>query len=187
MTSIILCGGMSSRLGLPKASILRERLPLHLWWQNALAPFSETIKISCNAEQLLQFKGQQTVLDYEYYKGPLSGIVSQINSDPDEAFFVTACDLVYIRPQDINTIFRQRKKEYNATAMTDNTGHVFPLFAILEPSIFPILEKEFREGKRSLLKVLSDTSINIIPSDADFRGINTPRELNEYLQNHSNL
>ncbi|MBX7177508.1 MAG: NTP transferase domain-containing protein [Saprospiraceae bacterium] len=178
---------MSSRLGVSKASIVRDRLPLHLWWQNALAPFSETIKISCNADQAHQFKGQMTVLDYEYYKGPLSGIVSQIQSDPDEAFFVTACDLIYIRPQDIDTIFRQRKKDFDGTAMTDTTGQVFPLFTILEPSIFPVLEKEFREGKRSLLKVLSDTSINIIPSDADFRGINTPRELNEYLQNHSNL
>lgn len=177
---------MSSRLGVPKANLIREKLPLYLWWHKALALYSETIKISCNANQLQLFKGQRTVIDFEYYKGPLSGVVSQIKSEPNEAFFVTACDLVYITPQDIKTIFRQRKKEFNATAMTGSSGQIFPLFTILEPSIFPMIEKEFKEGKRSLMKVLTNASINVIPSETDFRGLNTPRELNEYLQNHSN-
>jgi len=183
MTGLVLCGGQSSRLGFPKMLIERDGFPLYQWWTNALASVCDDVLISCTPEQTSWLKaGTVVCMDLKADQGPLMGILSAFRQHKAKALLAVSCELVYVGIKEMTELAQARDPYSMATAWMDpQTGKAYPLFTIYESNLVPDIEKELFFGKRSPSKVLADQKIHLIKFPADFRGINTREDLNNYL------
>ncbi|MEO6188993.1 MAG: molybdenum cofactor guanylyltransferase [Saprospiraceae bacterium] len=183
MNGLILCGGQSSRLGFDKLNLLKDLIPIYQWWLNELKPYCNKVFISCNIDQKIKFNLPNCLLDEIQHKGPLSGIVQMIKMDFKQAILVAACDLCYITSDNIQYLVSERNILKHGTAIKNpETSQVFPLFAILEPQIFPSILVEFETGQQSLFSVLSRANVHILDKFINLKGINYPEDFRNYLE-----
>jgi len=187
MTGIVLCGGLSSRLGKDKMIIEKDNQPVFQYWNNILRTFCSDVFISCTLDQKNKYKIENTIHDNEINQGPLAGIVSGIKIFPFTPLFVVACDLVYLNKQDLLTLLTLRNENKMATCYKNYENNLpFPLFTIYEPNIFKPLIDELQFGRKSALDVLLKNEINLIERQINFKGINTGQELLDYQNNELN-
>ena len=181
MIGIVLCGGLSSRLGFDKMNIQKGNKPLFQWWKNMLNPICSNVYISCTLEQKLKYKIKNAILDEELNQGPMSGIITGIKKFPTESLLVVACDLVNLNEDNIKTLSTLRDKNKMATCYLNNENNLpFPLFTVYENKIFSMLLNEYYNGRKSALDVLLKSEINIINNNINLKGINTTADLLEY-------
>jgi molybdenum cofactor guanylyltransferase len=187
MTGIVLCGGLSSRLGYDKMIIQKENQPMFQYWNNILCTICSNVFISCTKDQKIKYKIENTIQDDELNQGPLAGIVSGIKIYPSTPLFVVACDLVYLNKQDLTALISLRNENKMATCYKNYENNLpFPLFTIYEPNIFKLLIDEFQFGRKSALDVLLKNEINLIERKINLKGINTGQELLDYQNNELN-
>ena len=183
MNGLILCGGQSSRLGFDKLNLIKDLIPIYQWWLNELKPYCNEVFVSCNMDQKIKFNLPNCLLDEIQHKGPLSGIVQMIKLDSKQAIFVAACDLCYINSDNIRYLVSERNIMKQGTAINNpETNQIFPLFAILEPLIFPSIIAEFETGQQSLFSVLIRANIQTLDKFINLKGINYPEDYRNYLQ-----
>lgn len=182
LTGLILCGGKSSRLGFDKLEIIKEDLPIYIWWKTHLEKYCNDVFFSTNEALQIKFNLHPIILDSTIHQGPLGGLVSLITMKETSAIFLTAIDLCYINIHDIEFLISNRNKNKNATCILANDSpHLFPLFTIFESSIYEHLIDEYNNANKSILNVLRESEVEVLRRDINFTGINTPDEFQNYL------
>jgi molybdopterin-guanine dinucleotide biosynthesis protein A len=161
---LILGGGQSSRMGQDKALIQYHGEPQGRYCQRVLSGFCAQVFLSCRVEQWDQpnfqaaFQELPVILDTQPDIGPMAGLLAAMESRPNTAWLVLACDMPGIDAACIALLVNHRNPSRFATAFytTDATGkpRIEPLFTIYEPACFPYIKQQVQIGRTGLRPLL---------------------------------
>lgn len=178
---LVLAGGLSQRMGQDKG-----RLAYHGQEQRAhaaalLAGFSEEVAVSCRPEQAaeLEAAGLTPLPDTFAGLGPMGGILSAFQQDPNAAWLVVACDLPFLTEQTLGHLTEHRNASKMATAFQSPENEwPEPLITIWEPRSYPTLLRFLSLGYSCPRKALINSDIELLatPAPQELRNVNTPEE-----------
>lgn len=179
LNGLILTGGRSIRMGQDKSLLTYHDKPQREHLTELLRPFCDTVFWSVNAEQAaaLERTDQSVILDTFDIVGPLNGILSAFQHDPNVAWLVVACDMPLLTNQSLDVLVKGRNPEKPATAFYDSDGRFpEPLLSIWEPAIEPILQNALVSGNQSPRRILmlADCALLTAPNVQELLNINDP-------------
>lgn len=189
LTGIVLCGGLSSRMGKDKGLLLKNNIP---WFRIALSkiiPFVSKSFVSINESQLESYSQlistDQLIIDSSNVAGPLKGILSAHNAHPENDLLVLACDMTDMNENIIQNIINvYNTSDENYEAITYKSDLFFePLCSIYTSSGLNRIKTELDKGKlksvsmNAILKKLHTHSL-ILTNDIEpfFRNYNSPND-----------
>ena len=177
---LVLAGGKSTRMGEDKSLIAYFGLEHRIYLAKMIAPFCEKTYISCQENQLSEnLDGCNPLIDLVPSKGPMSGLISAFLTHPNAAWLVIPCDLPLFSTKNITQLINERAEQGIATVFTSsNHDYPEPLIGIWEPSAFPLLEQQYKEGNYSLLNILNNNHISLVTAldPEGLTNVNTPEE-----------
>ena len=112
--------------------------------------------------------------------GPIAGILSALQSRPDAAWLVVACDLPNLDGETIRYLLEHRSPTDPVTAFRSSSdGLPEPLCAIYEPDSLKLLQDFVSEGLKCPRKLLIRSSIQLLaqPNPGALDNVNTPEDL----------
>lgn len=153
-------------------------------WQRArtcVAPFVERAYVSVSAEQARdkRFGTADFIQDRWENIGPMNGIASAMQTHPEAAWLVVACDMPSLDEATLSALMAQRSPESWASVVENTTGQLEPLCGIYEPSAAPALFDAIEKRDYSLHRCLTQWPLQRIllkQGDASLHNINTPEE-----------
>lgn len=180
INGLVLAGGKSSRMGVPKEAIRWHEKEQRYWAADLLAPFCHQVFISCQPDQAEQADPAYRMLPDSFPDwGPPGGILSAFRFRKELAWLVVACDLPLLNQESLDLLVRSRNPEKAATAYESPAdGFPEPLVAVWEPDSYPLLLEFVRSGKRSPRKFLMENDIVMVKPENPLAlmNVNTPEE-----------
>ncbi|MBK8449605.1 MAG: molybdenum cofactor guanylyltransferase [Saprospiraceae bacterium] len=183
LNGLILCGGKSSRLGIPKYKLHKNGIPLYRSMLKLLEPICKTVYISCRQDQIQDLKHAHILCDQNSTNGPLEGLYQAFVENSKSDWLIIAVDLVYITFEDIELLVKNQDETYQAICLNNpETNEPYPLFAIYNASIFKNLIAEYNSKLKSAKRLLMESKIKTIPLEDSniLKGINTVEDLNKW-------
>nr|MBF0222553.1 molybdenum cofactor guanylyltransferase [Desulfobulbaceae bacterium] len=150
--SCVLIGGKSSRMGQPKQLILQQGKSWFEIIYSQLSPVCKNI-IAAGAGDLPPGSWSR-VADKKNCRGPLSGIISAMESQPQANCIVCSCDLPFITTDAVRWLVEQSDPSTWAVIPSLGEGFLEPLFAYYDFRILPFL-KDLAENKNYRLSDIS--------------------------------
>ena len=180
-SGIVLNGGRSSRMGIPKGEMDFLGRPLIERSIDALveAGASEVIIVG-GKPFVANAKGVRSVEDVYPDEGPLGGLITGLlNAHMDQAV-VLSNDLMSIDGSTIRRILDFGQRADVVVPMAGGAPQV--LTALWKVSCVKVLESAFKSGSRSLKSILTDLDVVEISEldDAKFVNANTQSDIIEY-------
>jgi molybdopterin-guanine dinucleotide biosynthesis protein A len=177
---LVLAGGKSTRMGEDKSLISYFGLEHRIYLAKMIAPFCEKTYISCQENQLSEnLDGCNPLIDLVPSKGPMSGLISAFITHPNAAWLVIPCDLPLFSAKNITQLITERNVQGIATVFSSEShDYPEPLIGIWEPSAFPLIEQQYKVGNYSLLNILNNNHIFLVPAldPEGLTNVNTPEE-----------
>ena len=179
-TAVILCGGLSSRMGTPKHKLFLERIIPELkdFRNIALSVRDETQICGC---------GLQTWPDIVKDCGPLGGIFTALMMSETQYVFVTPCDVPDVTSDFVDVLFSQLR-ENDSCLVPVIDGKIQPLTGIYRVSCAGMIEESLRAGNFSVKKFLSRIDVHYVDINERgrkfLRNINTPEEYKFWLNDN---
>ncbi len=184
--ALVLVGGKSERMGLPKMDLNYHGVPQWKFLESVCQELNIPVVFSCREEQQDFFlsKGKEIVLDRFGSIGPLGAIASAMNSKPGVSWLVLACDMPGLNVDAIRMLIHQRNKKAMATAFRNHERQWYePLAAIWESQsrgeVFAWLAQS--QCPRKLLSVMMTQGVK----EANalwYQNVNTPEEKENWLK-----
>lgn len=179
---LILAGGKSVRMG-------RDKARLDYNGKTSVEHVAELMRkqriephLSVRSEQADSILPQ--IADSFLNLGPMGAILSALQTDPNYAWFVVACDLPLLDQETLNQIVTGRSPGSVATAFLNHeTGFAEPLITIWEPKAYHRLLSFLALGYSCPRKVLINSDTKLIePQDPKrLMNVNTPEDYQEAL------
>jgi molybdenum cofactor guanylyltransferase len=175
---LILAGGKSLRMGSDKAQLKYHgqqnqiEYIAELMRNNGL----ENIFLSINDSQQSNHSEIETITDSYLGVGPLSGILSAFQKEPNAAWLVVACDMPYMTESSISQLINQRNSVKLATAFkSPDNDFPEPLITIWEPKAYPKLMQMLAYGIDCPRKTLINSEIELLINESpkELQNINT--------------
>ncbi len=184
LTTVILAGGQSSRMGTPKHSAIWRGKPLIEWVLEAVRPLSEEIIISAN-DSLFSYPDVTIAPDLFPGVGPVAGIESGLREASNEKVFIVSCDTPGISTDLIRYLWSCHG-DFEITLAAHN-GINEPLIGIYNKTMHPIFAEAIRSGVNKPPQIIRSRrwqEVEIHPQlefhhPHLFLNINTPEELNQ--------
>ncbi len=179
---LVLAGGKSRRMGQDKALLVHEGQSQLAYVAGVLEACVEKVYVSTRADQADdEERGRfpQIVDRYEGL-GPVAGILSALEKEPDADWLVVACDLPNISTQTIRYLLGQRAGDQEFTAYTSSyDGLPEPLCAVYHAGCEDIIRQFVAEGMNCPRKILirSNTRLLEQPDPQALDNVNTPDDL----------
>lgn len=189
---LILAGGSNRRFPYPKGLIKTpEGVSLITHNGRLLGEFFEEVLLSTNTPEVYFPQGLPMVGDIFPERGPLGGIFSTLIATGAEGVFVLACDMPSVKREIIEIILKHDRDDIEAV-VCEFAGKVHPLLGLYKRVILPVAEELLRQGPVSMIDFLKALNAAIIeeeqiqeidPEGQSFRNINTPEDLEDFLEN----
>lgn len=177
---LVLTGGQSVRMERDKSLLVYHGKTQREYAYDLLMKYCDEVFISCNHDQAREPDGQFSLIEDAFTGlGPMSGILSAFQADPDAAWFTVACDLPYLSDETLGFLLKNRNPSKAATAFYDPKGEFpEPLITIWEPRSYPALLQFLSQGYTCPRKALinSDTQLLHAPDVNELRNVNNPEE-----------
>jgi molybdopterin-guanine dinucleotide biosynthesis protein A len=170
----VLCGGASRRMGIDKAGVEVDGIPMARRVVDVLAAAgcSPVIAVGGDATALGRL-GLDVLEDGFPGQGPLGGIVTALTVGAPIA--VVACDLPDLRPATVAALIAALDGHDVAVALSDRPE---PLCAVWAQSAAAVLGEKFESGERAVHRALAGLDIAWVPvAPAELRNVNTPGDL----------
>lgn len=183
MNCLILIGGKSSRMGTDKSSLDYHGKPQREFLFDLAKKHCSEVFFSCRTEQVFS---ENTIID-KNPSGPISGIFSAFNHNPNTAWLIVACDMPLIDETSFKLLLQHRNQDKIATAFFNSENNApEPLFTIYEPTSFEILSKQLETGNKSPKYFLQNNNIQLIQLEKTpfLKNINTKEEF-DAMQNEA--
>jgi molybdopterin-guanine dinucleotide biosynthesis protein A len=194
MSSVILAGGRSARLGRDKASLLIAGKRLLQQIIDKMSQLDEEIILVLAQGQLdPKLNSPQTVkttTDLYYGKGPLVGIYSGLKASSGDYSLVVACDMPFLCV-DLLRYMIGLAKGFDIVIPRIG-GHVEPLHALYSKDCLSHIEDMMKEGgilnptrllDRVKVRYVEENEIESFdPERLSFFNVNTPSELQKAEQ-----
>lgn len=174
----VLCGGLSTRMGHDKATLLYDGVPMARRVADALVGGGcvEVVAVGGRAEELGAM-GLEVVPDAATGAGPIGGLLAALHRFPDAtSVVVVACDMPLLDPSVIRRLLDARGPADVAVAVTDRRE---PMCAAWRPSVAPALAAAVGEGERRIWRFLEGLRVQEVHVDGNsLRNMNRPSDLN---------
>ena len=179
ITTYIIIGGKSSRMGSDKASLLLNGSTFLNRIITALDQLKTTINIvsSLAIHENLAYK---TLPDFEKNKGPVSAIISALNDTKTMLTLILSGDIPLIEYNLLAWLVSNHHKKYDATIVCCEQKKM-PLIGVYNKQCLNIFKKHLHNNQLKLMNVLEDLNVNYIEIPKKWAkqttNINTPEQL----------
>jgi molybdopterin-guanine dinucleotide biosynthesis protein A len=170
----VLCGGASTRMGVDKATIPVDGVPMARRVADALvaAGCSPVVAIGGDSGALRRH-GIDCIDDEFPGDGPLGGVLTALSQAAPAV--IVACDLPNIRAATLEALLGALGSHDAAIARTDRAQ---PLCAVWASAAAPLLTSRFLAGERSMHRAIEGLDVAWVEvSEHDLRNVNTPADL----------
>ena len=184
INGLVLSGGKSTRMGTDKGILHYHHQSQRDHVFRLLSSHCHETYISCNAEQSKHITDIPKIEDTFLGLGPLSGILSAFQHNPNTAWLTIACDLPFLNDDTITYLITHRNFSKTATAFWDAEGKFpEPLVTIWEPKAYPVLLQFLAQGYSCPRKALINSDVEMLTATdtQTFENINTPEEYREAI------
>ncbi len=183
--SVILAGGLSSRMGTDKGLLeyhgKAQRTYMYELLQDIFPVVDEGQKgVYISTRQHQDVPGN-TIVDKFKGLGPFGAICSAFQENPNTAWLVLATDLPFVDENLIRLLISKRNPAKVATAIKGkNKEFPEPLITIWEPKSYPILLSYLAQGYSCPRKILINADVELVEvDDSIIQNINTPEEFQQ--------
>ena len=177
---LVLSGGQSQRMGQDKALLNYHGKPQRRHVYELLLQVCDKVFISLRPGQEQEVEGGLNfIIDTDSLRGPINGILSALQQQPQAAWLVVACDLPLVTIETLQKLVRERQPGKIATAYAAKGSDLpEPLLAIWEPQAYAPALAFTQTGKACPRKFLLNQDIQIIhpQSDEELYNANAPEE-----------
>jgi len=170
LTGLVVCGGLSSRMGKDKSLIEWHGLAQRYFLYQIMEPLCKKVFISCNTTQANDIQpGYDFIVDNEKYNdiGPMAALLTALDKYPGNSFLIVGCDYPFIKGKDMLQLISNRTENDLAVSFyTETTGFYEPLLAIYENKIAKLLFENFEQQQYSLQRILKGSNTRkVTPSE----------------------
>ncbi|GAB3292302.1 hypothetical protein GCM10027511_05300 [Hymenobacter humi] len=180
LRGLVLAGGRSERMQTDKGALHYHALDQRQHTAALLSEFCPDVRVSVRPDQAADLPaGLKPLPDTFLNLGPLGGLLSAFQADPNAAWLVLACDLPFLTRQTLEFLVTNRQPARAATALKSPWNDFpEPLVTIWEPRSYGQLLRFLSLGYSCPRKALinSDTELLEPPVPAELRNVNTPEE-----------
>ncbi|WP_375416501.1 NTP transferase domain-containing protein [uncultured Hymenobacter sp.] len=181
LRGLVLAGGLSQRMQTDKSRLRYPGRPEQRAHAAALlGAVCQDVHISGRPEQLADLPASLTPLpDKLLGLGPVGGLLTAFQTDPNAAWLVLACDLPFLTADTLEFLVRHRQPGRAATAFQSPRDEFpEPLITIWEPRSYATLLRFLSLGYSCPRKALINSDIELLqaPRPDELRNINTPAE-----------
>jgi molybdenum cofactor guanylyltransferase len=182
VNGLILAGGKSERMGRDKATMDFNGLPQVSYLHQVLGTKLHDVFVSTTHDRVKEFTdmGLKTLPDTFTGLGPIGGILSAFQQNPQAAWMVVACDMPSFNLDAVNFLLENRKSSAFASALKSKYGNApEPLACIWEPAAYTILLQRLAQGLTCPVKALSTLPCHVVevPNDAWVANVNAPEDV----------
>jgi molybdenum cofactor guanylyltransferase len=183
VSGIVLAGGRSSRMGMPKALLPFGGVPLIARIVETLLPLCGEVIVVASPDQELPRLPATLVRDEVAYQGPVGGIYYGLKAARRYASFVTACDSVFLNPTLIAYLVSQLA--HHDVVVPHWEGRLQPLHAVYRTSLWPYLAEQLDRGELRPVTLFERVRTRTIepreilrfdPGGGSFFNMNTPQD-----------
>ena len=179
---LVLAGGKSRRMGADKALLTRDGESQLGRAVSLLARHLPKVFVSTRSDQADETERSRYTQIIDRYEdmGPIAGILSAMDSDPDVSWLVLACDLPNVDDDTIEALIAAQTGEHPFTAYkSSHDGLPEPLCAIFSPAGRANVDAFIAEGIICPRKMLirSDTRLLEQSNPSALDNMNTPADL----------
>jgi len=179
---LVLAGGKSRRMGADKALLTRDGESQLGRAVSLLARHLPKVFVSTRSDQADETERSRHTQIIDRYEdmGPIAGILSAMDSDPDVSWLVLACDLPNVDDDTIEALIAAQTGEHPFTAYkSSHDGLPEPLCAIFSPAGRANVDAFIAEGIICPRKMLirSDTRLLEQSNPSALDNMNTPADL----------
>ncbi len=168
-------------MGVDKCALELHGAPQARYCFGLLQQFLPETWVSARPEQraLPALAGLPLIEDRYDDVGPVSGVISAMEAQPECAWLVLACDLPLADARGVRTLLEGRDPARLGTAYMASDGFFEPLFAVYEPAMQPWLRERLGRGRYSLREALADADVRLLcpPDEQTLSNVNTPEDL----------
>ena len=183
LSALILAGGNSSRMGVPKALMLWNGLPLWQHLVKCLTPQVEKVYlVGFPGATLPEGETGCVFVEDPLRIGPLGGLALGLKAIVTRKAFVMACDMPFFSPRAFATLCLSMTDADIVVPHSSDGYH--PLFALYDRNCVPAIEGAIARGERRLRSFYADLKVReiaIADDDEDWHNalfnINTPDDL----------
>jgi len=172
ISGIILAGGGSRRMGVNKALLEMEGVPIIKSIAAQLSAVADNVMISCSDmdrnNNTYQFLGWPIVIDHYPSLGPLGGLHAGLSSSRTEWNAVSACDLPFVTKellQHFISVAENNKNDVQAVVPVAANGKAQPLFALYNINVLPSLQESLAAGRSRVMEWLQGLNVIYVPED----------------------
>ena len=180
LRGLVLAGGRSERMRTDKGALHYHGLDQRQHTAALLGEFCPDVRVSVRPEQAADLPAGLTPLPDTFLGlGPLGGLLSAFQADPNAAWLVLACDLPFLTRTTLEFLVTNRQPARAATALQSPWNDFpEPLVTIWEPRSYGRLLRFLSLGYSCPRKALINSDIALLtpPVPAELRNINTPEE-----------
>ena len=180
LRGLVLAGGRSERMQTDKGALHYHGLDQRQHTANLLAEFCPDVRVSVRPDQAATLPAGLTALPDTFLNlGPLGGILSAFQADPNAAWLVLACDLPFLTRETLEYLVSNRQPARMATSFRSPwDAFPEPLVSIWEPRSYGQLLRFLSLGYACPRKALINSDIELLspPMPEELRNVNTPAE-----------
>lgn len=146
-TGLILAGGASSRMGLPKPLVDLDGLPMIVRVAQRLSTVCPEIVVCANDPGMAAGLPVRVVPDARPGMGPLAGLGAGLSAASHPLAVVTGCDMPFLEPALLRHLVAAAEM-HDAVVVRDAGGVVQPLCAVYRRSCLPAIARALASGER---------------------------------------
>lgn len=180
LRGLVLAGGRSERMQTDKGALHYHGLDQRQHTAALLAEFCPDVRVSVRPDQAAGLPAGLTALPDTFSGlGPLGGILSAFQADPNAAWLVLACDLPFLSREMLEYLVSNRQPACMATTFKSPwDAFPEPLVSIWEPRSYGQLLRFMSLGYSCPRKALINSDIELLapPAPGELRNVNTPEE-----------
>ena len=163
--TLVLAGGRSRRMGIPKASLPINGLAMIESVLQVVGPLFQRTLVVARPETELPRIQAKVVFDQYPNQGPLAGLISGLQETTAQWCFVTGCDMPFLELEVIRLMAAQL--EGAEVVAVRVSGRVQPLHAFYHKDCLDRGESLLREGVGSLMALHGRCQVKVL-DEAEF-------------------
>lgn len=187
---LVLAGGKSRRMGRDKALVEYAGQTQLGRAVNLLSRHCSKVFVSARADQAADAERGRYALIIDRYDnlGPVAGILSAAEQEPQAAWLVLACDLPNVDDETLSYLITNRDSDKPATAFrSSHDGLPEPLCAIFAPGCAEWISQFVSAGISCPRKMLLKSDVRLLdqPHANALDNLNTPDDLANWTARHA--
>src|ERR1700682_4873568 len=178
---LVLAGGVSRRMGRPKAWLKVGDTSLLRYVVDRLAPtFSEGMVSFAEPEQLEEPVPYRIVFDRKRSTGPLAGLEAGLVAAHNEVIFAVACDMPYVTQEVVQIAVAAARGCDAAIPRVD--GRREPVCGAYKRTALPFIPGALNSGRLKTADIAGELDVTWLEGldPGAFRSLNTPEDLERF-------